>query len=155
MTATNHMLAGAAVALSVQRPLLIVPLAFGSHFVMDALPHFGVDESDGPAQRDSNPLFQYIVLIDIVLTASLLIALPIILRAGVSRWVLSLGMVCAWIPDAVWVYWFMHRFMKQRNHRHNWFTWFHHKLQFERTWGIFAEIIWFGAMGVLLGVLAK
>jgi len=40
MTLTNHLLAGAALAKLLPLPLAI-PLAFLSHFVLDALPHFG------------------------------------------------------------------------------------------------------------------
>lgn len=40
MTGFNHALTGAAIGLAVQQPLLVVPLAFASHFVLDALPHF-------------------------------------------------------------------------------------------------------------------
>lgn len=41
MTSANHMLAGAAIALTVSNPVLAVTAALGSHYAMDALPHFG------------------------------------------------------------------------------------------------------------------
>lgn len=41
MTAINHALTGTAIGLLVGQPLLAVPLAIGSHFICDALPHFG------------------------------------------------------------------------------------------------------------------
>ncbi len=40
MTATNHALTGAAIGLVVGQPLLAIPLAFVSHFICDAIPHF-------------------------------------------------------------------------------------------------------------------
>src|SRR3989344_3470564 len=41
MTITNHVLAGSIIGLIVKEPILAVTIAFASHFVMDALPHFG------------------------------------------------------------------------------------------------------------------
>ena len=40
MTATAHALVSGAIAASVQNPSLAIPLAFVSHFVMDAVPHW-------------------------------------------------------------------------------------------------------------------
>jgi hypothetical protein len=40
MTATNHALTGALIGISVGHPVALV-LAFVSHFVLDALPHYG------------------------------------------------------------------------------------------------------------------
>jgi len=39
MLATPHMLAGAAIGASVRRPWLAVSVAFGSHFLLDFIPH--------------------------------------------------------------------------------------------------------------------
>lgn len=43
MIATNHALTGAAIAVVIKQPILAIPLAFVSHFICDAIPHFGVD----------------------------------------------------------------------------------------------------------------
>lgn len=49
MTATPHILAGAAIGRGLRRPWLAWPVAFGSHFVLDFIPHlddhalFGVE----------------------------------------------------------------------------------------------------------------
>lgn len=40
MTATAHALVSGAIAASIQNPSLAIPLAFISHFVMDAVPHW-------------------------------------------------------------------------------------------------------------------
>lgn len=45
MTATNHAMTGAIIGLSVANPVVAVVAAFASHFVLDAIPHFGM----GPA----------------------------------------------------------------------------------------------------------
>jgi len=153
MTATNHMLAGAVVATGIQQPLLIVPLAVASHFVLDMLPHFGIHEDD-QARRNNHPLFHFVLIIDVVMVVSLLALLPLILKGAISSWVLLLGMVMAWIPDAIWI----PRFFRSRRGQeitHNWMTKFHEKIQwFERPPGLVIELFWFVAMGVALGVLA-
>ena len=40
MTATNHVATGVLIAVVVPDPWVALPLAFASHFVCDALPHF-------------------------------------------------------------------------------------------------------------------
>ncbi|MCL5093761.1 MAG: hypothetical protein M1355_01375 [Patescibacteria group bacterium] len=42
MFLTNHTLVASAIAVSFPEPSLVVPLAFGSHFILDALPHYGL-----------------------------------------------------------------------------------------------------------------
>jgi hypothetical protein len=157
MTATNHMLFGAVLAVGVQKPLLIAPLAVISHFVLDILPHFGVHRHNS-TKRNKHPLFQYVVIIDILLTAALLVLLPSILGGAVSWWVLLIGMVFAFLPDAIWIYRFFYEARHKKKHRSErlaWFHRFHAKIQWgERSWGVFIELVWFGAMGVWLGVLA-
>ena len=147
------MLAGAVVATGVQQPLLIVPLALISHFVLDMVPHFGVHENDH-AKRNKHPLFHFILAVDIAMAAALLVMLPSILSGAIDRWVLLLGMVLAWIPDAVWIRHFVHSRRGQELAK-GWLTTFHEKIQwFERPPGIVVEILWFVAMGTALGLLA-
>lgn len=153
MTATNHMLAGAVVAVSIQHPLLIAPVAIVSHFVLDALPHFGVHRDDS-AKRNKHPLFQYILAVDIALTIAMMALLPSVMRGAVSGWVLLLGMTFAFLPDVVWV---QHFFGGLRNKQLQLsrISRFHGKIQWgERSWGVAIEVVFFGALAVLLGTLA-
>lgn len=150
------MLAGAVVATAIQRPLIVFPAVIASHFVLDVLPHFGVRE-ESPSERNKHPLFRYILVIDLFLTAGLLLLLPLILQGTVSWWVLVLGMFLAWAPDLMWVREF---FQVVKKHEHQqapgWVMKFHQKIQwFEKPWGLITEVIFFGGMAVLLGVLAK
>ena len=43
MTAINHALTGTVIGLVVGEPLIALPAALASHFVCDAIPHFGVN----------------------------------------------------------------------------------------------------------------
>lgn len=148
------MLAGAVVATGIQQPLLIVPLALASHFLLDMLPHFGVHEHDS-AKRNRHPLFRYILVIDLALVASLLALLPFVLKGMVSSWVLLLGMVLAWIPDALWVGHFVKHKKTGLMPALGKIGRFHQKIQwFERPLGIIMEILFFGVMGVLLALAA-
>jgi hypothetical protein len=145
------MLAGAVMAAGLQQPFLVVPLAFASHFVLDVLPHFGINEPDVTI-RNRHPLFRYIVVIDTILAITLLALLPF-LAGSVSWWILGLGMLCAWGPDALWVAHFV-RHLRGRPAQHNRFTHFHQRIQwFERPVGLIVELVWFAAMGVFLGYL--
>lgn len=149
------MMAGAVVATAVHNPLLVFPAVIASHFVIDVLPHFGVHE-DAPAERNKHPLFRYVISIDILLTICLLLLLPSILRGAVSWWVLVTGMFLAWAPDLVWVREFFKILKTKTDHeRRHWSTRLHQKIQwFEKPLGLVTEIVWFGAMAVLLGLLA-
>lgn len=42
MTATAHALAGAVIVSQIHNPAISLPLAFGSHFLMDFIPHWDV-----------------------------------------------------------------------------------------------------------------
>jgi len=150
------MLAGAVVATAIQQPLIVFPAVILSHFLLDTLPHFGVRE-EIPSERNKHPLFRYVLAIDFLLTAVLLLLLPSILRGTVSWWVLVIGMFLAWAPDLVWVREFFKIIKTKEDHaRTNWLTRFHQKIQwFEKPLGLITEVVWFGAMAVLLGILAK
>ncbi len=152
MTATNHMLAGAVMATAIQRPLLVVPLAMASHFVLDIFPHFGVNEHDQTI-RNKHPLFVYILITDTALAITLLVLLPFVLHGSVN-WLLVSGMLAAWIPDAVWIRHFPHH-LRGTPVRPGRISRFHQRIQwFERPIGLVVELVWFSAMGVLLGYLA-
>lgn len=154
MTATNHMLTGAVIAAAVQQPWLVVPLAFASHFVLDAFPHFGVEESD-TAERNNHPLFRLVLKVDLIILFIALIAVPILLSGSVSWWVLLLGMLAAWIPDVVWLSHFWHDHKGHVRKKPIRLTKFHQKIQwFEKPPGIITEIIWFGGAIATLAIIA-
>ena len=96
MTGTNHALTGALIATVVSSPFISLPLAFGSHFVLDALPHFG----ENPQKRT---VYTRIVwVLDACLLALLLL---FVLDRSLSDQALILaGAVAALSPDFVWIY---------------------------------------------------
>lgn len=95
MTATNHAVTGAVIALVVQKPLLAIPLALLSHFVLDVIPH--------SEPRDfSNSLAKKIIFTDGVIAAILGVSLPLILNTTVSPLVIFACMTAAVVPDLIW-----------------------------------------------------
>jgi hypothetical protein len=154
MTATNHMLTGAVIAAAVQQPLLVVPLAFLSHFVLDMFPHFGVEESDTLA-RNNHPLFRAVLLADLIILFTALLLVPLLFHTAVSWWILLLGMLAAWLPDVVWLAHFWHDRKGHVRKAPIGLTRFHQKIQwFERPHGIITEIIWFAGAITTLTIIA-
>jgi len=141
MTATNHALTGAVIAVTIKRPELAIPLAFVSHFVLDALPHFGVHEDD-VLRRNKSKLFRSVIGIDIVVLVALLILMPLSMH-GVPWWVLELAMLAAVAPDLIWVFRFIRETRTKQWRPGSWFARFHQAIQrIEKPWGLAIEGIW-------------
>lgn len=155
MTATNHMMTGAVIAAAVQQPWLVLPLAFLSHFTLDMLPHFGIKESDSKA-RNRHPFFRSVLLADIAILLVALVLIPVLFSGSVSWWILLLGMLAAWLPDAVWVTHFWHDHKGRQRKEPMWLTRFHQKIQwFEKPLGLVTEVIWLVGTFVVLGMIAS
>lgn len=99
MTITNHLLAGSLIGLAIKEPLLAAVLALASHFVMDALPHFGY-----PGRKGYSEVLKY-RLTYIVSVATLLTSVSVIiwLLAHGEYFALGMGLVAV-SPDAVGLY---------------------------------------------------
>jgi len=96
MTATNHAVTGALVGLLVGQPWIALPVAFLSHFVCDALPHYGNERI--PVWSSS---FKRLLITD----ASLCVALVALLAyRQPGHWLLAA--LCAFVatsPDLLWI----------------------------------------------------
>lgn len=91
MFITVHVATGAAIASLVPNPLVAVPLAFASHFVLDAIPHWhDILKSEEPTRRTVK-IAGTDLLVAIALTAYLIFA------AG--NMILSYGIVAGTIMD--------------------------------------------------------
>lgn len=142
MTASNHVVAGAVIAAAVPQAAIALPLAFLSHFVMDALPHYGDNDKHSWLNRH----FKYVLGIDLLLTVVFLVGLLVFQP---SNWgLLALGGLVAVSPDILWLPYFLAD-LKHEHKEHSklakllkWIQWG------ERPRGIYIE----GA--VLVGLLA-
>jgi hypothetical protein len=141
MTATNHALTGAVIALAVKQPALALPLAFLSHFVCDAIPHFDTEKD--------NKLAKIVIPLDLLLAVILILSFTFLLDTDIQPWLLFGCMALATSPDIVWGW----RFYKLRNLRKIIeepmlvTTRLHQRIQWSETRkGSFVEAPWFIVM---------
>lgn len=118
MTATNHFLIGVSISLVVKQPALALPLAFVSHLLADALPHFG--------GRLAVKKLAKVWLLDAVLLSIALIY--VWLHLGFYS--VFVGFI-ATSPDLVWVYRLIvqEKFGKLPQHPKSGFNKFHADIQ--------------------------
>ena len=145
MTGFNHGLTGAVIALSIKQPALALPLAFASHFVCDAFPHFGLKKGTNHQKQ----IFKIYSLIDLLLI--LVLGLTIILITG--SWVVLAGFVLAGSPDFVWFYRYYIQEKEGKNNPKslNKFRRFHVKIQWSETvWpGLLLETLYASVMLII------
>lgn len=98
MTATNHALSGALIGLAITQPVVALPLAFASHFVLDAVPHFGLDDFGGHLKARSK--FIKLLYVDATLLSMVILWLFI---AG-APWLAFACLFIAGAPDFAWAY---------------------------------------------------
>lgn len=146
MRAINHALTGAFIGLTVSEPLLAVPLAVASHYVCDAIPHYGRNLPE--TQELRSKLFRNLLYIDAVLCFGLVVLLGW-LRP--QHWLLAA--VCASAAAAPdWLsfnrYWAVRRHRPWHGNRYSRFAsgiqWF------ERPIGAVVEVAWFIAMLIMI-----
>lgn len=150
MTATNHAVMGSIVAVGVANPVIGLPLAFASHFLLDSLPHFGAHTVAQPGSKE----FSAILKFDTFLTTSfVLISTFAGYRAGLPVWLVPAGAMLGWIPDVMWYKHYQNDIHGEDKH------WdivrkVHKKIQrFEVSWGWIVESVWFAITVALLSWL--
>lgn len=146
MTAVNHALTGTVIGLVVGEPLIALPAALASHFVCDALPHFGSTLPQTKRLRTNN--FRNYLIVEFLLCVAI-VALLAIFRP--QHWLLAA--VCAFLatsPDLLWI----NRYLKLRHGQHwkrSTYAKFAGNIQwFERPIGAAVEAAWFVAAIVVI-----
>ena len=129
MFASNHGMAGMVIGSLLPTPIAI-PVAFVSHFIMDAIPHYGPPKGN----RTRKSKYETIVHLDSLLALSFAL-----ITAWSGRWdMFWIGWV-AYGPDGYWVYLY---YKQKRNFNikaNNWFARFHKAIQTEVAWGMKIE----------------
>lgn len=152
MTATNHALTGAVIALVVKKPELAIPLAFVSHFALDMIPHFGYKDNVDFGTALKHKLTKYVVALDPLL---FIIFLGLLLHYSAGIWIYVAAFV-AMIPDFEWL---LAYYGFERRGNKPWrsvFAKFHSNIQWcERLWGGFVEIAWYLGGLWLLSILLR
>lgn len=140
MLAINHAATGAAIGLTISNPLLAVPLAIVSHFVLDAIPHY--DPPGDETTRIRAKRFIWQLVID---TSFCVLLVCILALAKPKDWFLAC--VCAFLaasPDLLWIQKFIRLKQASQYKTKSLFLQFHKKIQWRtspRLWPI--EAIYF------------
>lgn len=133
MQALNHVAFGALVGAAVHEPAIALPIALASHFVMDAIPHYGEDPATAPGTNG----YHWRTLGD---AAASLLFIAGVVALQPANLALILGCIfLATLPDLLWPI-----ALHIKHHGALWdFFKFHKHIQHEdrQFWPV--EVIWF------------
>ncbi len=147
MTATNHAITGAVIAVTFSSPWLALPAALLSHFVLDAVPHWDY-QLKLAAKRA-------VMAGDLLLAAIIILAVAFF--AGTFNapvWVIVACGALAVVPDAMWLPHILRgrpipmgddRPLYYARRFHRWIQWSETK-----RLGILTESVWLAAMVIIL-----
>lgn len=97
MTGLNHAMTGIAIAVTVKNPVLAPVVALVSHFVLDALPHFG-----HPKLEPGRKAFDYYLMLEAVFMTAVTVAAMFLFS---EQWFLvGLCAFLAFSPDILWYF---------------------------------------------------
>jgi hypothetical protein len=142
MTATNHILVGSIIGLTIDRPVLALALALISHFVLDALPHFGYPGNKGYGEAMKHKQSIIVSAADLVIFSIIILVLVFS-----NEWFALTTGLFAIAPDMLGIYNYL-VFEKNNKSPSNFVRSvhinFHRKLQrYERPWGMWVELVVF------------
>ncbi|HSX44339.1 MAG TPA: hypothetical protein VLE69_03535 [Candidatus Saccharimonadales bacterium] len=143
MTATNHVLTGAVIGAVITMPIIALPVAFASHFALDALPHY-----DSPGQEHTSRRFLYTLFTDMAIAASILLAI-ILLRPDNWPLLVACGIAAA-SPDLMWLPRWLNEIRHKPNKPMGPFRKFHSRIQRyakPQNWPV--EVVWFVLFSVI------
>jgi hypothetical protein len=142
MTGLNHALTGALVAANINRPVIALPVALLSHFVIDAVPHWNYELKPHIARR------QLVMFADLALSLALLLVLAATVDA--NPYLVIAGGLLGILPDTMWLRYFItgrpsihgspKRLINRIRQFHFWIQWS------ETSKGFFVELLWFPLM---------
>lgn len=145
MTASNHAVFGALIAVTIPHPVIAIPLALASHFVLDSLPHYG---------KSNRINFPLLLGIDGTLV---LILLSLLTITKPDHW--QLMVICALValsPDFMWLPGYIRELKKLPAKPFNLIMKFHSIIQWgERPYGMSIEVPWLIAMSFILLTVAR
>jgi hypothetical protein len=142
MTASNHAITGALVAVIVPMPALAIVTAFTAHFIMDGLPHFGINQVN-TLKRNKDKRFLYVLIYDVAVSAILLLLVPVLLKDVVPIWLSAICMVVCMSPDLVWGWRFYHEVKDNTERPKSLFSRLHSWVQWsESPKGALVEVVW-------------
>lgn len=152
MTATSHATIGALIAASIKRPEVALPLAFFSHFVADAIPHYGFAGHGGFGPALKHKSGKWVGITDPIFLISLM---TLLLHLGAS-WYVFVAAILACTPDIEWFFAFLFYERKGKKPPRSPIANFHTVIQWcERPWGYITETIVIVGGFILLSRIIK
>jgi hypothetical protein len=100
MTGLNHAVTGALVAAFINEPLIALPAAFASHFVIDMIPHWNYRVPGGLRSK------HVVMLADLILSI-VLISVFALNSTSVPGWQVLAGGFLGIAPDLMWLPYFL------------------------------------------------
>ena len=134
MTAANHTVTGAVIAAAIPNPLLALPAAVLSHFILDMLPHYGSKD-----QTSRN--FLYVLAGDLAVTLSLLVSIAI-LQPDSYLLLVAAGALAA-SPDIIWLPYWIAEMKGETRQRGRLAKLLGDIQRFEKPWAMPIEAVWF------------
>ncbi|MBI2588929.1 hypothetical protein HYW35_01850 [Candidatus Saccharibacteria bacterium] len=131
MTATNHALSGALIGAFLALPVAI-PVALVSHFVLDALPHYGINHN----HHSIPSTYKTVVFSDTAIALALAVTAAIF-----HKWDMLIAGSVAYLPDVSVVSYYLRHGGDMDIKAENKFMKFHLGIQHEYPWGIIPELI--------------
>jgi hypothetical protein len=142
MTGLSHAVTGALVVAAINKPVLALPAALASHFLVDAIPHWNYEIKPHIARRI------VVMLADLTLSLTLLLVLAVTVDA--NPYLVIAGGLLGILPDTMWLRFFItgrpsihgnpKRLINRVRQFHHWIQWS------ETAKGFFVELIWFPLM---------
>lgn len=144
MLLTNHTLTGLVIGVALRQPLLVAPVAFASHFILDTTPHYGFKVR--PKNVFASKQFQALAWKDSSLAAVVAVA-AVYFFPGMF-WPLAIGAFFACLPDLFFIPLHFFKFHVSKK-----LFIFHQRIQWSETpAGIVTELVW--ATGMVLELVA-
>ena len=143
MTATNHAITGAIIG--ALAPIWVtVPIAFLSHIILDAMPHY-----DDPAMLKRSKKFKAILIADII---GCFIVAVLLITIQPNHWLNML--VCAFTatsPDFLWIPDYLASIQHKKQPNYGPLRRFFARIQWSQTKnGKYVELVWFLGTSILL-----
>lgn len=114
-----------------------IPAALVSHFILDALPHYGIDHE----RRNKSGIYKTVVYSDAALAIAAGVGLVVF-----HKWEMLAATVAAFSPDIMLVAYYFRHGHDMDIKADNKFMKFHLGIQHEYPWGIITELLVAAAM---------
>jgi hypothetical protein len=150
MTTSNHVLTGAVIAVWIKNPPAVIALSYLSHFLIDALPHFGSPHLKGLVDSVNHWTFKLGIILEFLILIPVILIIFNLTSGVVSAWLVTASMVAADLPDLMWIPVYIYEKKTKKNKKLGKIASFHSRVQWHQYWGIVTELSWLIIMLTLI-----